>query len=166
MAQHISEVCYQFLAFVIKAFLRHIIFTVIKSKICKDLYYCLIRCFEITDEKHQEKITVICTKNNQCCRVKQQTANKLNFTLPLKSLEFIPDQIWAQLFCPNIYMQSICNASLIKLFLLLPVNRNIADLHRGSGSLKALQRPDGKCDRKLKNKHFVFSYILITLNKG
>lgn len=30
-------------------------FTVIKSKNCKDLHYGLIRCFEITDEKHQEK---------------------------------------------------------------------------------------------------------------
>jgi len=68
--------------------------------------------------------------------------------------------------CPNTYMQSVCNVSLIKLFLLLPVSRNIAKLHRGSGSLKALQGTDGKCDRKLKNKHFVFSYILIALNKG
>jgi len=74
--------------------------------------------------------------------------------------------IRAQLFYPNTYIQSICNISLIKLFLLLPVNRNITKLHRGSGSLRTLQRTDGKCDRNLKNKHSMFSYMLVALNKG
>lgn len=98
--------------------------------------------------------------------MEHQVTNKLNFILPLKGLQFRPRKIWAQLFCPNTYIQSICNVSLIKLFRLLPVNRNIAKLHRGSGSLKALQIPDGKCDRKLNHKHFLFLYILITFQKS